>query len=575
MVSIQRKYTKQPLKFSFVVTICFILFSALYSTFIYHKIKKETGNDSQKVFRKCVNGIEHAFINYKQVFNIIAKNVSQNTQNKNEKYLTDLIAYFSLSGSAVENNKLLNLGSLYWVDENEEIGTVGRWGRVIEKPELDSEYLRHLHEDPWSLQISEAKNFPIQEDSLIHLGMGVADPHGQFLGFVVLKLTFEDLLLNLGIKANNILNYRILNANNNIVFSSKNFNADLKSVYPLSYKMGNSPYTLIFGSKENEIFNRFKSTVMPVLAIIGLFYLLSIFLVWFYWKTIRETIKHDFEKIIFDLETQKRAMHEEFSQTLRLNQRLAKYLNALDATHTETEAFLKCIHQRTLLNIKFIIETLKKISKVMMSEGESSSKIKTHIKFIIQINKDSSTYQIRNHESEKTAIDVHKIIDESLKIHAREIYLKEINLETHLKEDTPQISIDAICLKQILVSSIANCLSSVPKGGRLSIEMYCDRSSLPHFLNIVLKDDGFGVDESQLSSFPVKSELQGNFIHKDLKTIKALVKSVSGRLEVKNELYKGKVIHIIIPYSLKSPASQSLQLNTQNSNVYPLAKKKL
>ncbi len=172
----------------------------------------------------------------------------------------------------------------------------------------------------------------------------------------------------------------------------------------------------------------------------------------------------------------------------------------------------------------------------------------------------------------KVAVDVNRIVEDSLALLLGQKGVKEVRVETDLQERLPQIEADPDRIKQVLVNLILNSLDAMDGRGALTIRTEEARHNGESFregglgivlfptplkfepgcslLRIIIQDTGSGIRTEDLSSifepfFTTKEPGKGTGL--GLAVSSSIVESYGGHLVVRSEVGKGTEVTILFP----------------------------
>ena len=116
----------------------------------------------------------------------------------------------------------------------------------------------------------------------------------------------------------------------------------------------------------------------------------------------------------------------------------------------------------------------------------------------------------------------------------------------NLEEDVTYIG-DINWSTEALVNVIKNCVEHTPIGGNL----YIKYEQNPLYLEIIIKDDGEGIDKKDLPHifkrfYKGKSNSKEDSVGIGLAMAKSIIESQNGDIYVKSEKNKGTEFHIVI-----------------------------
>ena len=146
----------------------------------------------------------------------------------------------------------------------------------------------------------------------------------------------------------------------------------------------------------------------------------------------------------------------------------------------------------------------------------------------------------------KEKVNVKELITRAIQPSLILIELKNINLSISGEEDVTYIG-DINWSTEALVNVIKNCVEHTPIGGNL----YIKYEQNPLYLEIIIKDDGEGIDKKDLPHifkrfYKGKSNSKEDSIGIGLAMTKSIIESQNGDIYVKSEKNKGTEFHIVI-----------------------------
>ena len=146
----------------------------------------------------------------------------------------------------------------------------------------------------------------------------------------------------------------------------------------------------------------------------------------------------------------------------------------------------------------------------------------------------------------KEKVNVKELITRAIQPSLILIELKNINLSISGEEDVTYIG-DINWSTEALVNVIKNCVEHTPIGGNL----YIKYEQNPLYLEIIIKDDGEGIDKKDLPHifkriYKGKSNSKEDSVGIGLAMAKSIIESQNGDIYVKSEKNKGTEFHIVI-----------------------------
>jgi PAS domain S-box-containing protein len=172
---------------------------------------------------------------------------------------------------------------------------------------------------------------------------------------------------------------------------------------------------------------------------------------------------------------------------------------------------------------------------IILSEVD---RIEHIIKEFLVLSKSSS----QNYET----VNIKDIIKDTVNLLNTQAIFKNIEIKMESEEEIPPISCDPMQLKQVFINFIKNGIEASAIGG--CVEVAVKVSSNNEFIQIQIRDDGCGMDESVLKNigkpfFTTKEEGTGL----GLMVSNNIIKHHNGKLDVQSEKGKGTQFLISLP----------------------------
>lgn len=146
------------------------------------------------------------------------------------------------------------------------------------------------------------------------------------------------------------------------------------------------------------------------------------------------------------------------------------------------------------------------------------------------------------------SVPMDQLIQRSLLLSQHKLKLKNIEIETHLPRDLPEIQGDFNQLQQCLINLIFNALDAMPQGGRVTLEAHVERERNAVLLSVA--DTGSGIAPTDLPHIfePFYStKPEGYGVGLGLSTVYGIVERHGGTVEVESELGRGTCFVIRLP----------------------------
>ncbi len=150
----------------------------------------------------------------------------------------------------------------------------------------------------------------------------------------------------------------------------------------------------------------------------------------------------------------------------------------------------------------------------------------------------------------KKPVSMQALIEDSLKLVARQASEKNIKIETRFPAQMDPIAVDPDQLNQVLLNLYLNAIDSMDAGGRLAISI---KNSQPaHNIEIEIMDDGIGISQEDLAHifdpyFTTKATGTGL----GLANVHNIVDAHGGKVAVESQPGRGTTFTISLPLTAK------------------------
>jgi len=150
----------------------------------------------------------------------------------------------------------------------------------------------------------------------------------------------------------------------------------------------------------------------------------------------------------------------------------------------------------------------------------------------------------------KKPVSMQALIEDSLKLVARQASEKDIKIETRFPAQMDPVAVDPDQLNQVLLNLYLNAIDSMDAGGRLAISI---KNSQPaHNIEIEIMDDGIGISQEDLAHifdpyFTTKATGTGL----GLANVHNIVDAHGGKVAVESQPGRGTTFTISLPLTAK------------------------
>jgi len=202
-----------------------------------------------------------------------------------------------------------------------------------------------------------------------------------------------------------------------------------------------------------------------------------------------------------------------------------------------------------IMNISSRINTIKRCDIPNPTLAEQIEEIEKTVSIAERISR--SLFNISGGKSvEKHDIPLSRLITDNLSLLIRE---KKYRLKTEIITNIPELRLGNTQLIQIINNLVINSIQAMPSGGEIEIAITTHKKPDGEYLKIIVADTGPGIPEDLRQKifepfFTTKEEGTGL----GLSTVKALLNSCGGNIELESEAGKGTRFTIYIPFADKT-----------------------
>jgi len=195
------------------------------------------------------------------------------------------------------------------------------------------------------------------------------------------------------------------------------------------------------------------------------------------------------------------------------------------------------------LNIQKVLESkqLEDIERDHLSiSQEGISQIEYFIKELLNFTRVSDL----NSES----FPIEQIIEESVKMIADSLELKNIQLKKDFQGEIPEVYVDGDKLRQVFLNILRNACEAVDKEGRIDISLSSKKDDSRKKVRIEISDDGCGIPEKDWENiFELFYTTKASGIGLGLANARKIIDQHKGSIRVKKKEGKGACFEIFIP----------------------------
>jgi signal transduction histidine kinase len=156
----------------------------------------------------------------------------------------------------------------------------------------------------------------------------------------------------------------------------------------------------------------------------------------------------------------------------------------------------------------------------------------------------------RQGDSARARADINEIVEDVLALMTHFIHTSGVQLEVHLGQGLPWISLDRNQIKQVLLNLLHNALHAMPTGGHLVVRTEVQKRAGGDWIVIHVADNGTGMDPHELERifepfYTTRAESGGTGL--GLSVTYGIVSEHGGTIEVKSQRGGGSTFSVWLP----------------------------
>jgi hypothetical protein len=553
-----KRITKNTSKANFLALYLMGILFGLVSVYIliqytlFDQRYKETFVNKTRVLEE---NFRNTLKNYEDVLKEFSQGIQKRDLFSDPGKLSALFEKSYAYGVENKNGQNLHISALNWIDKSGKVA-VGRFGTLLNKLKFDPEYTQKLKRNPGNLKLSNAIPDGDHADaSIINLGIGTIDKDEIYRGFVNIRVEANVLLERImTVKDGDNVQVIMLDKNTQVLASSiplseenqRKINTTLKLsqrtnlskenyVFTEKVSINGYPFSLIFGYSITSFILEFFKYILP--QIIGIISFSLVVIIFSYAFHMRELKKgwRGFRNKIKELNT----------ALFKANEQNCQH----DLKRKVLEEDSKCAEEAAKAKEHFLWEVNKRVSEATSALLNTGNALLERVKYQEDMNDDPQEVmgifeKAYFHacfvctKSTEDNIDIKRLFDESIKIHAHKIRENQITISKVIDKTLKTLLTDAFSLKQLIINILGRAIRNTPTEGKIEITVLGRKDNV----SIEIKDNGYS------GSFVEgeKKSLDGMTVEWD--NLKRLAQSLGGTLSFHHMPYKGNHFKLDLPY---------------------------
>ena len=241
---------------------------------------------------------------------------------------------------------------------------------------------------------------------------------------------------------------------------------------------------------------------------------------------------------------------ELISKQLTLSQaykQLEKAIKLAKDSDQAKEKFIRQIHADLKMPITQILNNTEQLISSLINSQQKKYLTYLHTIYLAALELKNFIRTIINIEE----IDIKEVITESVKIHSKDAFNKNIAIETQYPEMLPLIYADPLRLKQAVVGLIYRAVENTPCNGYINI--VCEYIKQPQSgigtLKIIIQDTGFGLSQADYDRIKAKyTRSHGtDGTELELTAIQTIIELHQGQFDIVTNWGQGTQVTILLP----------------------------
>lgn len=566
-----------------------IFFSSFLISFIigylnYRGFMEENQVAVQNQYLEVAHRFKWFLENYQFIFKEIGRAISERKTKATPEDIKKILSHYTQHTQNFANQEI---SGLMWMENHPEAIIVNQYGVLHTHPKLGSHLLRELKIYPNNVLISPVFKDPtLLGTKIIILGLGVNDTEGKLTGVILARIAVDDLADSIRVttlpKSMGLL---VKDQQDEVLFTDTDlkkhskFNKGTKTNHfnwfanrneiSFSYQYKDLPLSVIVFYKGNALLDFInKHAFFQICVTFGIICLLFFtFIV--YRKKIKKGIYQTYKNKLITLS-------QENSQLMVHKDKLSKienYKAICEISDPRKNRLAAEFHSRTQSVLGEIIENSKILTENFFNGSKHQLPLDRQCSLLMRIHE--SALGVSNMSivsSNYIALNIYDVIKDSIFIISKKAFVQEINIVPQIQSELSPIFCDEVALKQVITSLLTYSIGMTPKGKTTHIVAEKESIQGKDYLKIIIKDEGFGIDENKMNQFASKEQDKDPVDCTTLSwpSIERIVRTLRGSITKENILGQGQTINLFIPYISNPPKNPELP---RENNVYYFPKK--
>ncbi len=402
-------------------------------------------------------------------------------------------------------------------------------------------YARLCREQPWVVHLGPPIYGITTQLWIIPGGIGITDEKGKYKGMITFGINIFQLTEKLSYNLAASTRFLLIDNHHNPVLRSQSIQEkksdneflDLKNInlptdaesgkieitikdknthYTYYRKLRPYAYTLLVGYDNDLIENNFITTIIPKILHILLYCLICVILLYYFHKSV-----------------------------IRISQKANK-------AHRE---YLKIIRQDLQETINKIADNSSDLMSLTKSTKNSIAECKknTLIESIYRLSNKLKAANFYTHHFQP--VNINTLIQDCIFIYSQTALTEKKQIEFSPVEPLPELKVDALGFKRMILGLISLSLKSIDQRGNLLITTHCDTTEAKKCLVITLKDTGFALSFYEIQKLSKRfgewgaSPLMGTDI--EIRDIIEIIQRHRGSIAENTYDKSGKTITLTFP----------------------------
>lgn len=562
-------------KIYFTLAIIVSLLLTLTFYLNYEALKNQKIKISLKYRESLNSAIELSFDSYTEMFETISTRITNS--DLESKKISALLKQFYPSN---ENSSKIPFLDLTWHDEKSNI-SLNRYGQVEGALQLSKELKSALNHGTRRIFLTTIHDqLSLSGHKQLYIVMNIANSPPGDSSYLTALLNFDNWIAaqSESLKRDGIMialtdnQNQILISSNYAVEKTQDTHSSQLDYYQFIKKIDllpHSSYYLLIGYNKKQLWEELKARIAPQLVISVVICMVSSLLFFLFKKKLKNEQKQHFA---LEIEELKDANQQYLKEVDLIKSKLVQsesFLEVYKLSFNERDRLLCRINSVNAHVTKDIQDAATDLHSSKTSNSATRLTTSEEISILSQITNKSDFLAVLCVPCDNEETDIEEVAKIVANLYAKDIFKKSLSFCHEIKANVKTISFNSLLFTQILASLIYLAIDAAKPGGHIFLEASRKKSKNGDKLIILIKDDGYYFDDSNLFK-KSDSSLDTCPLRLSINTIKSVLEKYNCYIST-NLNQDGKTLELHFLCSNGTPQGINSR-NYKGSNVIPLKK---